>query len=115
MIWSSGAKAILCVLFPHVKDSMWVAAAYGAVEEAERLGVKLTLLQAGGYENLPKQISQFDDFVAAKSDAIITGAISEAGMAKKFAGQENPADHADQSGRGRCSHCKSIGRPPGSR
>jgi protein TorT len=74
----------LCVLFPHVKDSMWVAAAYGAVEEAKRLGVKLTLLQAGGYENLPKQISQFDDCVAAKADAIITGAISEAGMAKKF-------------------------------
>jgi protein TorT len=74
----------ICVLFPHVKDSMWVAAAYGAVEEAKRLGVQLTLLQAGGYENLPKQISQFDDCVAAKSDAIITGAISEAGMAKKF-------------------------------
>ncbi|RWD98750.1 MAG: TMAO reductase system periplasmic protein TorT [Mesorhizobium sp.] len=77
-------KWSLCVLFPHVKDSMWVAAAYGAVGEAKRLGVKLTLLQAGGYENLPKQISQFDDCVAAKSDAIITGAISEAGMAKKF-------------------------------
>lgn len=74
----------LCVLFPHVKDSMWVAAAYGAVEEAKRQGVKLTLLQAGGYENLPKQISQFDDCMAAKADAIITGAISEAGMAKKF-------------------------------
>lgn len=74
----------ICVLFPHVKDSMWVAAAYGAVGEAKRLGVKLTLLQAGGYENLPKQISQFDDCVAAKADAIITGAISEAGMAKKF-------------------------------
>ncbi|MFC3721895.1 TMAO reductase system periplasmic protein TorT [Neoaquamicrobium sediminum] len=74
----------LCVLFPHVKDSMWVAAAYGVVEEAKRLGVKLTLLQAGGYENLPRQISQFDDCVAARTDAIVTGAISEAGMAKKF-------------------------------
>lgn len=74
----------VCVLFPHVKDSMWVAAAYGVTEEAKRLGVKLTLLQAGGYENLPKQISQFDDCVAAKADVIITGAISEAGMAKKF-------------------------------
>jgi periplasmic protein TorT len=74
----------LCVLFPHVKDTLWVAAAYGATEEAKRQGVKLTLLQAGGYENLPKQISQFDDCVAAKADAIITGAISEAGMAKKF-------------------------------
>ncbi len=74
----------LCVLFPHMKDSFWVAVAYGIVEEAKRMGVKMTLLQAGGYENLPKQISQFDDCVASGADAIITGAISEAGMAKKF-------------------------------
>jgi periplasmic protein TorT len=74
----------ICILFPHVKDSLWVAAAYGAVEEAKRLGVKITLFQAGGYENLPKQLSQFDDCVASKPDAIITGAISEAGLAKKF-------------------------------
>lgn len=74
----------ICILFPHVKDSLWVAAAYGAVEEARRLGVKITLFQAGGYENLPKQLSQFDDCVASKPDLIITGAISEAGLAKKF-------------------------------
>lgn len=74
----------ICVLFPHMKDSLWVAAAYGVVEEAKRLGVKITLFQAGGYENLPKQLSQFDDCVASKPDAIITGAISEAGLAKKF-------------------------------
>lgn len=74
----------LCVLFPHVKDSLWVAAAYGASEEAKRLGVTMTLYQAGGYDNLTKQLSQFDDCVAAGADAIITGAISEAGLAKKF-------------------------------
>ena len=74
----------ICVLFPHRKDSFWVAVAYGVIEEAKRLGVKLTLLQAGGYENLPKQISQWDDCVASGAQAIITGAISEAGMAKKF-------------------------------
>ena len=74
----------ICVLFPHMKDSLWVAAAYGIVEEAKQLGVKISLFQAGGYENLPKQLSQFDDCVASKPDAIITGAISEAGLAKKF-------------------------------
>lgn len=77
-------KWSICVLFPHMKDSLWVAAAYGVVEEAKQLGVKITLFQAGGYENLPKQLSQFDDCVASKPDAIITGAISEAGLSKKF-------------------------------
>lgn len=74
----------LCVLVPHMKDSFWVATAYGVIEEARRQGVKVSLYQAGGYENLPKQIAQFDDCMAGKADAIITGSISEVGMGKKF-------------------------------
>ena len=64
----------ICVLFPHMKDSFWVAVAYGVVEEAKRMGVNMTLYQAGGYENLPKQISQFDDCMAGGFDAIVVGA-----------------------------------------
>jgi periplasmic protein TorT len=75
----------LCVLFPHMKDTFWVAVDYGIVEEAKREGVNMTLYQAGGYENLPKQLSQFDDCMAGNFDAIIVGPISEAGLAKKFA------------------------------
>jgi periplasmic protein TorT len=75
----------VCVLFPHMKDTFWVAVDYGIVEEAKRMGVNMTLYQAGGYENLPKQLSQFDDCMAGNFDAIIVGPISEAGLDKKFA------------------------------
>jgi len=75
----------ICVLFPHMKDTFWVAVDYGVVEEAKRMGVNMTLYQAGGYENLPKQLSQFDDCLAGNFDAIIVGPISEAGLDKKFA------------------------------
>ena len=75
----------ICVLFPHMKDTFWVAVDYGVVEEAKRMGVNMTLYQAGGYENLPKQLSQFDDCMAGNFDAIIVGPISEAGLDKKFA------------------------------
>jgi hypothetical protein len=44
----------------------------------------MTLYEAGGYENLPKQLSQFDDCMASNPDAIIVGAISGAGLGKKF-------------------------------
>ena len=74
----------LCVLFPHLQDSYWLSVNYGIAEEAKRLGVKFTLLQAGGYSNLPKQISQYDDCVASGADAILIGAISEAGVAAKI-------------------------------
>ncbi len=75
----------ICVLFPHMKDTFWVAVDYGVVEEAKRLGVNMTLYQAGGYENLPKQLSQFDDCLAGDFDAIVIGPISEAGLTKEFA------------------------------
>lgn len=59
----------LCVLFPHMKDSFWVAVAYGIVKQAEAMNVNMTLYEAGGYENLPKQLSQFDDCMASSPDA----------------------------------------------
>ncbi len=74
----------VCVLFPHMKDTFWVAVDYGIVEEAKRMGINMTLYQAGGYENLPKQLSQFDDCMAANFDAIIVGPISEAGLTRKM-------------------------------
>jgi protein TorT len=75
----------ICVLFPHMKDSFWVAADYGIVEEAKRQNVNVTLYEAGGYENLPKQLAQFDDCLAGNFDAIIVAPISEAGFEKEFA------------------------------
>lgn len=74
----------LCVLFPHLQDSYWVSVNYGIVEEAKRLGVKVTVFQAGGYTALPKQISQYDDCVASGADAILISPISEAGVAAKI-------------------------------
>ena len=74
----------ICVLFPHMKDSFWVAVAYGIIEEAKRQNINMTLFEAGGYENLPRQLSQFDDCMAGGYDAIVIGAISEAGLALKF-------------------------------
>ena len=74
----------ICVLFPHMKDTFWVAVDYGVIEEAKRMGVNMTLYQAGGYENLPKQLSQFDDCLASNFDAVVIGPISEAGLAKEF-------------------------------
>ena len=74
----------ICALFPHMKDTIWLAVNYGIVEEARRQGAAVTIYQAGGYENLPKQLTQFDDCMASNFDALIVGAISEAGLARKF-------------------------------
>lgn len=70
----------ICVLFPHMKDSLWLAAGYGVIDEAERLGMNANILQAGGYSDLPKQVNQFDNCLSSGADAIVVSPISEAGL-----------------------------------
>jgi protein TorT len=74
----------LVALLPHMKDQCWLYANYGLVSEARRLGVKLTIFDAGGYDNLNRQLSQYDDAMAMGADAILLGVISETGMNKKI-------------------------------
>jgi protein TorT len=71
----------ICVSFPHMKDAYWLGVDYGVVEEAKRLGVSLNLVEAGGYTELNKQISQIEDCVANGAQAVIIGAISADGLA----------------------------------
>ncbi len=70
----------ICVSFPHMKDAYWLGVDYGVVEEAKRLGVKLNVVEAGGYTELNKQISQIEDCVANGAQAVIIGAISADGL-----------------------------------
>ena len=70
----------ICVSFPHMKDAYWLAVDYGVAEEAKRLGVKMQLVEAGGYTELNTQISQIEDCVAGGADAVVIGAISSDGI-----------------------------------
>lgn len=70
----------ICVLFPHLKDSYWVAADYGVATEAKRDNVAMQLYEAGGYTNLNTQLNQFDNCIAQKFDAVVLGAISADGV-----------------------------------
>jgi periplasmic protein TorT len=70
----------ICVSFPHMKDAYWLGVDYGVAEEAKRLGVKMHLVEAGGYTELNKQISQIEDCVAHGANAVVVGAISYDGL-----------------------------------
>ena len=66
----------LCLLLPHVKDPFYIAIDYAAVQEAIRLGIKLTILAAGSYADIDKQISQVEDCAAQGADGIALFAVS---------------------------------------
>lgn len=73
-------KYDICASFPHMKDSYWLAADYGMIQEARRQGVKLQIVEAGGYTELNRQISQIEDCVSAGAQAVIIGAITSDGL-----------------------------------
>lgn len=64
------------VSFPHLKDSYWVAVNYGIIREASRFGVGVTLVEAGGYGELERQVEQLRELARQKVDGIIVGSIS---------------------------------------
>ena len=63
-----------------MKDAYWLGVDYGVAEQAKDLGVKMNLVDAGGYTELAKQISQIEDCVAGGAQAVVIGAISFDGL-----------------------------------
>ncbi len=70
----------ICASYPHLKDSYWLSVNYGMVLEAERLGVALQLVEAGGYPNLARQIAQVRECTAEGADILVVGTVSFEGL-----------------------------------
>ena len=70
----------LCASIPHLKDDYWLAVNFALIQEARRLGVRLNLFEAGGYENLAAQRRQISECVRGGADGLIVGAISADGL-----------------------------------
>jgi len=77
---SAREKWRICVSFPHMKDAYWLAVNYGVADEARRLGIRMDLVQADGYEHLDTQIAQVLAAVAEGAQGVVIGAISYTGM-----------------------------------
>ena len=70
----------LCISYPHLKDAYWLNVNYGMVQEAKRLGIAFTLVEAGGYPNLERQRQQIEQCSSAGIDALIVGPVSYRGL-----------------------------------
>lgn len=58
------------VLEPNMAIPHFVAQAYGFVDEAQQLGMKVIMYDAGEHKNVAKQVSQMEDLIANKVDVI---------------------------------------------
>jgi len=68
------------VFIPHLKDAYWLGVNYGLIDEARRLGISLSIYEAGGYDQLEIQRRQIEDSLKEKPDGLIIGAISLVGL-----------------------------------
>ncbi len=68
------------VFIPHLKDAYWLGVNFGLIDEARRLGVNLTIQEAGGYGQLAVQRRQIEAALSEKPDGLIIGAISLEGL-----------------------------------
>jgi protein TorT len=67
----------IAYLFPHVKDPYWVDCTYGLISEARRLGIKVDIFPADGYDDLIGQLRKMDEVIESKYDAIVISPISQ--------------------------------------
>ena len=68
------------VFIPHLKDDYWLGVNYGLIDEARRLGISLSIYEAGGYDQLEVQRRQILESLKEKPDGLIIGAISLEGL-----------------------------------
>ena len=68
------------VFIPHLKDAYWLGVNFGLIDEARRLGISLTIAEAGGYDQLDVQRQQIEAALSENPDGLIIGAISLEGL-----------------------------------
>ena len=54
------------VSMPNIKGPWFTPVLFGISDEAKKLGYEVTILDAGGYANVDKQVSQFSNLVVQK-------------------------------------------------
>ena len=70
----------ISVFIPHLKDDYWLGVNFGLIKEARRLGISLSIYEAGGYGQLDVQRRQIEESFKEKPDGLIIGAISLDGL-----------------------------------
>lgn len=78
----AGKKITIGVTLPMIEAVHWASQKYGYEDEAKKLGAEVTIVHAGGYQNVEKQVNQIQDFVAKKVSVIVVAATNSDGTVK---------------------------------
>lgn len=79
-IGKAAKKWHICASLPNMADPYWVSSDYGIIDEAKASGVAVEVVDAGGYTNLSRQVSQVEDCAARGAQAVILAGINLTGL-----------------------------------
>ncbi|MBK5232118.1 MAG: substrate-binding domain-containing protein [Thermoleophilia bacterium] len=68
---SGGDGGTIGVSVPTVEGPFFTAMLYGINDEAEKLGISVDTMDAGGYENVDQQVDQFQSLIVKQPDSIL--------------------------------------------
>jgi ABC-type sugar transport system substrate-binding protein len=71
---------VIGVSMPILTHSYWIPLLYGIRDEAQKLGIKVIDLHAGGFGHLDVQINQIENLMQQGVDALLVGATSAQGV-----------------------------------
>jgi TMAO reductase system protein TorT len=71
---SGGGSKTIGMSVPSLAESFWISMVYGVKDEAKKHGVNVVITSAGGDANANQQISQIQNLMQRKVDALIVGA-----------------------------------------
>ena len=77
---ASAQEPTIGIAVPNLASSFWISAVYGMEDEAKKDHAAIVKLNAGGDANTSQQISQIQDLIQRKVDAIIVGATNGDGV-----------------------------------
>ncbi|MDQ0391416.1 TMAO reductase system protein TorT [Labrys monachus] len=77
---ASAGETTIGIAVPNLASSFWISAVYGMEAEAKTAHVTIIKLNAGGDANTSQQISQIQDLIQRKVDAIVVGATNGDGV-----------------------------------
>ena len=73
-------KPLVGVAMPEIQGSFWVSMHYGVTEEAKAQGLEVTIVNAGGFDQVSRQVQQIENMVQRKPKVMLVGATNAAGI-----------------------------------
>lgn len=73
-------KPLIAFAMPEIQGSFWVSMYYGVTEEAKAQGFDVVVVNAGGFDQVSKQVQQIENLAQKKPKVMLVGATNATGV-----------------------------------